>query len=253
MQIQGKVAIVTGGGSGLGRATAEALVRAGAKVAVWDLKGAAAAAEALGGGTLGCDADVADEASVRVALQHTVERFGAVHACINCAGIASAARLVGRDGPHDLALFERVIRVNLIGTFNVMRLAAAEMARNDPDTGGERGVVINTASVAAYDGQVGQCAYASSKAAVVGMTLPAARDLGSLGIRVNTIAPGVFETPMMAGMPDEVREPLIAMVQAPKRLGDPAEFAALALQMIENGYLNGETVRLDGGIRMQPR
>ncbi len=255
MQIKDKVAIVTGGASGLGLATARRLVEDGARVALWDLNGdqAAQAAHGLGDAAIGLAVDVSDAAAAEAGLARTLEAFGAIHFCINCAGVATGGRAIGRDGPLPLEKFARTIEINLIGTFNVVRLAAAEMAKNDPDDDGARGVIVNTASVAAFDGQVGQAAYSSSKAGVAGMTLPLARDFASLGIRVNTIAPGVFETPMMAGMPAEVRDPLIAMVQSPKRLGDPAEYAALAVHMIENGYLNGETIRLDAAIRMQPK
>jgi len=255
MQIKDKVAIVTGGASGLGLATARRLVEEGARVALWDLNGdqAAQAAYGLGDAAIGLAVDVSDAAAAEAGLARTLEAFGAIHFCINCAGVATGGRAIGRDGPLPLEKFARTIEINLIGTFNVVRLAAAEMAKNDPDDDGARGVIVNTASVAAFDGQVGQAAYSSSKAGVAGMTLPLARDFASLGIRVNTIAPGVFETPMMAGMSAEVRDPLIAMVQSPKRLGDPAEYAALAVHMIENGYLNGETIRLDAAIRMQPK
>jgi NAD(P)-dependent dehydrogenase (short-subunit alcohol dehydrogenase family) len=255
MQINGKAAIITGGASGLGNATARALVAAGAKVALWDLNAdlVEKAAAELGHDTLGVAVDVSSASDAEAALRRTLDHFAAVHICINCAGIASAGRTVGRDGPLPLEKFARTIQVNLIGTFNVLRLAAAAMLEHELDAGGERGVIINTASVAAFDGQIGQVAYSASKAGIVGMTLPVARDFGSLGIRVNTIAPGTFETPMVASLPEEIRAPLIAMTQAPRRLGDPREFAALALHMIENSYLNGETVRLDAGIRMQPK
>jgi len=255
MQIKGRVAIITGGASGLGLATARRLVELGAKVALWDLNGdqAAQAAHGLGEAAIGLAVDVSDAVTAEAGLARTLDVFGGVHFCINCAGVATGGRAIGRDGPLPLERFTRTIEINLIGTFNVLRLAAAEMAKNEPDDDGARGVIVNTASVAAFDGQVGQAAYSASKAGVAGMTLPLARDLASLGIRVNTIAPGVFETPMMAGMPAEVRDPLIAMVQSPKRLGDPAEYAALAVHIIENGYLNGETIRLDAAIRMQPK
>jgi len=245
MRIKERVAIITGGASGLGLATARRLVEEGAKVALWDLNGdqAAQAAHGLGEAAIGLAVDVSDAVTAEAGLARTLNVFGGVHFCINCAGVATGGRAIGRDGPLPLERFTRTIEINLIGTFNVLRLAAAEMAKNEPDDDGARGVIVNTASVAAFDGQVG----------VAGMTLPLARDFASLGIRVNTIAPGVFETPMMAGMPDEVRDPLIAMVQSPKRLGDPAEYAALAVHIIENGYLNGETIRLDAAIRMQPK
>lgn len=255
MEVNNNVAIVTGGASGLGLATGKRLAAAGARVALWDLDGdqAVQAAEGLNHGAIGLAVDVSDGAAAEAALAATLQAFGAVHFCINCAGVATAGRAVGRDGPLPLARFARTIEINLIGTFNVLRLAAGAMARNDPDGDGARGVIVNTASVAAFDGQIGQAAYSASKAGVAGMTLPLARDLAALGIRVNTIAPGVFETPMMAGMTAEVRDPLIAMVQCPKRLGDPDEYAALVEHIIGNGYLNGETIRLDAAIRMPPR
>jgi NAD(P)-dependent dehydrogenase (short-subunit alcohol dehydrogenase family) len=255
MQIEGNVAIVTGGASGLGLATGKRLAAAGARVALWDLNGdeAAQQAHALGDGALGVAVDVSDAASAEAALAATLKAFGGVQFCVNCAGIATGGRAVGRDGPLPLEKFTRTVQINLIGTFNVLRLAAAEMARNEPDADGARGVIVNTASVAAFDGQIGQAAYSASKAGVAGMTLPLAREMASLGIRVNTIAPGVFETPMMAGMTDEVRDPLIAMVQFPKRLGDPDEYGRLVEHILTNGYLNGETIRLDAAIRMPPR
>ncbi len=256
MQIENAVALVTGGASGLGRATAEALVEAGARVVLFDRDEAegTAAAEALGAHAAFVAGDVTSESSVNAALDVVRERFGALHLCVNCAGIGSGAKLLGRDGPMALDDFTRVINVNLVGTVNVARLAAREMERNEPvGEAGERGVIVNTASVAAYEGQVGQVAYSASKAGICGLTLPAARDLASLGIRVMTIAPGLMETPMMAGLPDKVRGPLIDMVQFPKRLGLPEEYARLVLQIFENAYLNGSVIRLDGAIRMQPR
>lgn len=256
MDLQNKVAVITGGASGLGKATAEKVIAAGGKVAIFDLNEdlANATAKELGDNAIAFKVDVADEASVKAAVEGTMEKFGAIHVNVNAAGIGAAARTLGRDGPMPLDTFKFVLNVNLIGTFNVLRLCAEQMARNEPVTqDDERGVVINVASVAAFDGQVGQAAYSASKAGVAGMTLPIARDLGRNGIRVNTIAPGIFETPLMMGAPDKVRDPLIDMVQFPKRLGDAPEFAQLAVQIIENGYLNGETIRLDGGIRMQPK
>ncbi|MDX1593672.1 MAG: SDR family NAD(P)-dependent oxidoreductase [Gammaproteobacteria bacterium] len=255
MQIDGNVAIVTGGASGLGLAAGKRLASAGAKVALWDLDGdgAARAAHELGENALGLSVDVSDAASAETALAATTEAFGAVHFCVNCAGVATGGRAVGRDGPLPLEKFTRVIEINLIGTFNVLRLAAGEMVRNTPDEDGARGVIVNTASVAAFDGQIGQAAYSASKAGVAGMSLPLAREMASLGIRVNSIAPGVFETPMMAAMSDEVRAPLIATVQYPKRFGEPDEFASLVEHIIGNRYLNGETIRLDAAIRMPPR
>ena len=256
MDINGKVAVVTGGASGLGRATAAQLVANGASVAILDRNAdlAAQAATALGDNAAAFGADVTDAASVEAAIDGVMERFGAIHIDINCAGIGAAGRTVGRDGPLDLAAFDFVVQVNLVGTFNTLRLCAFHMAKNEPaNDDGERGVIVNTASVAAFDGQIGQAAYSASKGGVVGMTLPIARDLARNGIRVCTIAPGIFETPMMSGAPDRVRLPLIDMVQFPNRLGEAPEFALLAQQIVENPYLNGATIRLDGGIRMQPR
>jgi len=254
LDISKKVAIVTGGASGLGLTTCEQLAARGARVVAFDLNEEAgqALADKLGTQALFTKVDVADSASVEQGIARTIEAFGAIHVCINCAGIAPAGKTVGRKGALPLERFSQVININLIGTFNVLRLAAAEMANNEPDAGGERGVIINTASIAAYDGQMGQAAYASSKAGVAGLTLPVARDLAKLGIRVMAIAPGIFDTPMMKGMTDEVREPLMRMVQNPKRFGDPEEYAALALHIITNGYLNGEVIRIDGALRMEP-
>lgn len=256
MEIAGKVAVVTGGASGLGRATAQAIAAAGGKVAILDLNAELAeqAAAELGGDAAAFAVDVTKAESAEAAIDAVMERFGAIHIDVNCAGIGAAARTVGRDGPLALAAFDFVIQVNLVGTFNTLRLCAFHMARNEPQgADGERGVIVNTASVAAYDGQIGQAAYSASKGGVVGMTLPIARDLARSGVRVCTIAPGIFETPMMMGAPDRVREPLIDSVQFPKRLGEAPEYALLAKQIVENPYLNGETIRLDGAIRMQPR
>lgn len=256
MDISGKVAVISGGASGLGKATAHAIVAAGGKAAIVDrnMELAERTAQELGGDTCAFAADVADAASVEAAIDAVVERFGAIHINVNCAGIAAAGRTVGRDGALDLAAFNLVVQVNLVGTFNTLRLCALHMAKNQPDNDdGERGVIVNTASVAAFDGQIGQAAYSASKGGVVGMTLPVARDLARSGIRVCTIAPGIFETPMMLGAPDRVRLPLIDAVQFPNRLGEAPEYALLARQIVENPYLNGETIRLDGGIRMQPR
>jgi len=254
MQLNEKTAIVTGGASGLGGATARALVERGCSVALLDIdeqKGSAHAA-ALGASARFIRTDVTDEASVQTAISNVLEANGALHVCVNCAGIGPPAKTVGRDGPHPLGLFEKVVGINLVGTFNVARLAAHAMQSNEPEEG-ERGVIVNTASVAAYEGQMGQVAYAASKGGIVGMTVPMARDLARDGIRVNTIAPGIFDTPLLAGLPDNVREALGQMVLNPQRLGQPAEFARMAVFMIETPYLNAETVRLDGGIRMQPR
>jgi NAD(P)-dependent dehydrogenase (short-subunit alcohol dehydrogenase family) len=200
-----------------------------------------------------CRTNVSDEASVQEALAAVVANWGAVHIAVNCAGVGSAMRTVGKNGPHSLEVFSKVITINLIGTFNVTRLAAAEMAKNEPNADGERGVVINTASVAAFDGQIGQVAYSASKGGVVGMTLPLARDLATIGVRVNTIAPGIFNTPLMNSSPDSVKLPLIEMTQFPKRLGHPDEYGQLAVHIVENSFLNGETIRIDGAIRMAPR
>lgn len=256
MQIQDKVALITGGASGLGRATAEALIREGGKVALLDLNGdlAQATAKELGDAAIAFAADVREEASVQAAVEGTLEAFGGIHINVNCAGLGAASRTVGRDGPMPLAHFSFIVNVNLIGTFNSLRICAAAMAKNDPiGEDAERGVVVNTASVAAFDGQIGQAAYSASKGGVVGMTLPIARDLARIGVRVCTIAPGIFETPLMMGAPDRVKQPLIEAVQFPHRLGNSPEFALLCKQIIENPYLNGETIRLDGGIRMAPK
>ncbi len=255
MNVQGKVAIVTGGASGLGLATVEALVAAGANVAIFDLnqtQGDVIAAR-LGNAVRAFAVNVSDAESVHAAIEQVKGIFGAVHACINCAGVGSAERTVGKAGPMPLENFSRVIGINLIGSFNVVRLAAAAMQSNTPSDDGERGVIINTASVAAYEGQIGQVAYAASKGGVVGMTLPLARDLAVMGVRVNTIAPGIFNTPLMNASPDSVKLPLIEMTQFPKRLGLPEEYAKLALHILENTFINGETIRIDGAIRMAPR
>ncbi|MBL9080680.1 MAG: SDR family NAD(P)-dependent oxidoreductase [Planctomycetales bacterium] len=254
MEIQGRSFLVTGGGSGLGLACVELLVAQGGQVVIVDLSRSAAEATVgkLGARASFIEADVCDEAKVREAVV-TANSRAPLGGVVCCAGIAPAARLVGRDGPHDFALFEKVIRVNLLGTFNVLRLAAAEMSGNDPTADGERGVVICTASVAAFDGQIGQAAYAASKGGVAAMTLPAARELAKFGIRVVTIAPGIFATPMVAGMSAEVQESLAAQIPFPKRLGQPEEFAALVRHVIVNPMLNGETIRLDGAVRMGPK
>ena len=244
-------AIVTGAGSGLGLATARALAAAGARVALLDLKPDTAAAAELNGAAIACD--VADGSAAEAAIAAAASAHGPARILVNCAGIAPAARIVGRDGPASLEAYARVVAVNLIGTFNMIRLVAAGAAKLDPLPTGERGVIVNTASVAAYEGQIGQAAYASSKAGVVGLTLPAARELAPLGIRVCTIAPGLFETPMLTGMPQPVQDSLAASVPFPARLGRPAEYAQLVLAIIANPMLNGETIRLDGALRMQPR
>lgn len=252
MQIDNSVFLISGGGSGLGLATARELVGAGARVVLADIDAAAARAAALelGAAALAAVCDVTCETQVQAAVGAALAQFGALHGVVSCAGVAPAEKLLGRDGVHDLARFRRVIEINLNGTFNLLRLGAEAMARNAPNADGERGVIVNTASVAAFDGQIGQCAYAASKSAVVGLTLPAARELARSGIRVMCIAPGVFETPMMAGMPQEVQDSLAANVPFPPRLGRPAEYAALVRHIVENAMLNGETIRLDGALRM---
>jgi NAD(P)-dependent dehydrogenase (short-subunit alcohol dehydrogenase family) len=253
MQIDGQVAIVTGAASGLGLATAQMLIRQGARVALLDID-AAKVAEAAGQiGAVGLQCDVGDAASAEHALAQARAAHGPAGILVNCAGIAPAKRIVGRDGPMQLAEFELVIRVNLIGTFNLMRLAAADMAALEPDAGGERGVIVNTASVAAFDGQIGQAAYASSKGGVAALTLPAARELARHGIRVVTIAPGLFETPMLRGLPEEVQRSLAASVPFPNRFGRPEEYAALVRAILDNPMLNGEVIRLDGALRMAPQ
>lgn len=254
MDMQGLGAIVTGGGSGLGEATARAFASKGVKVAIFDLaksNGPAIAKELDG---IFVEVDVTNSDQLTAGIDQVAHAFGAVHILVNCAGIATAGKTVGKeDKPLDLEPFRRTIEINLIGTFNAIRLAAAKMAKNTPNADGERGVIINTASVAAFDGQIGQAAYSASKGGVVGITLPVARDLASYGIRVCTIAPGIFETPMLMGLPESARKALGASVPFPRRLGRPAEYAALACQIVENAMLNGETIRLDGAIRMAPR
>ncbi|CAG2149379.1 3-hydroxyacyl-CoA dehydrogenase [Cupriavidus numazuensis] len=252
MDIQDNVFIVTGGASGLGEGTARMLAEAGGKVVIADLNEAAgtALAQELGGTFVKCD--VSSEADGQAAVA-AAQALGRVSGLVNCAGIATANKTVGKNGPHPLDAFDKTIRVNLIGTFNMIRLAAAAMVQNTPDAEGERGVIINTASVAAFDGQIGQAAYAASKGGVVGMTLAIARDLSRDGVRCVTIAPGLFETPMLLGMPQEVQEALGRMVPFPPRLGRPAEYAKLAKAIIGNTMLNGEVIRLDGAIRMQPK
>ncbi len=250
MNINGKVVLVTGGASGLGAACVRMAASAGARVVIFDLNETAAMAVC---DEVGCAEFYRIDVSDGPSVERAVSDAGPIHVAINCAGIAPAHRTISKEGPAPLEWFERVIRVNLIGTFNVARMAALAMSRNDPDENGERGVIVNTASVAAFDGQIGQTAYSASKAGVAGMTLPMARDLSKLGIRVMTIAPGIFETPMMAGMPDDLKASLGAQVPFPPRLGRPAEYAALAKHIIENTMLNGEVIRLDGAIRMAPK
>ena len=255
MQIQGQTFLVTGGSSGLGAACVRRLVGQGGHVVIVDVQkeaGEALAAE-LGSSAAFVQTDVTSEEAVQAAVETAVSTYGALHGTINCAGIAIGERVLGREKPHPLASFSRVIQINLIGTFNVIRLASEAMAKNEPNAGGERGVIINTASVAAYDGQIGQAAYSASKGGVVGMTLPIARELARFGIRVMTIAPGIFYTPMMAGMPQAVQDSLGAAVPFPPRLGRPDEYAQLAQHIIENEMLNGEVIRLDGAIRMAPK
>ncbi len=253
MDPRGHAAIVTGGASGLGGATAAALAKAGAKVAIFDvnLDAAKAHAEKIGAIAVKCDVASADGAAA--AIKEAADKQGVARILVNCAGIAAAKRIVGRDGPQPLAEFEKVIQVNLVGTFNMIRLVAAAMQSVDPLEDGERGIIVSTASVAAYEGQIGQGAYSASKGGVMALTLPAAREFAQFGIRVNTIAPGIFRTPMLASLPEEAQQSLAASVPFPKLLGTPEQYAALVMHMIENRYLNGETVRLDGALRMAPK
>lgn len=252
MRVAEHTFVITGGASGLGAATAEHLVAQGAAVVLLDINQTAVEAQAqrLGRNALGLACDICDAEQVQQALAAALKQFGALHGLINCAGIVGAQRILGRKGPHDLDDFARVLNINVIGSFNVLRLVAQVLANNAPNAQGERGVIINTASIAAYDGQLGQAAYAASKGAIVSLTLPAARELAALGIRVMSIAPGIFETPMMAGMTEDVRASLSAAVPFPARLGKPEEYAALAQHIIENSMLNGEVIRLDGALRM---
>lgn len=250
MQIENKVFIVTGGASGLGAASAELLVSAGAKVMLVDMNAEAVVAQAQRLGAQSVVADISNEAAAEAAVQATIAAFGSLNGLINCAGIVRGEKILGKNGPHALSSFAQVINVNLIGSFNMLRLAAAAIAESEANADGERGVIINTASVAAFDGQIGQAAYSASKGAIASLTLPAARELARFGIRVMTIAPGIFETPMMAGMTPEVRDSLAAGVPFPPRLGKPAEYAALVRHIIENSMLNGEVIRLDGALRM---
>jgi NAD(P)-dependent dehydrogenase (short-subunit alcohol dehydrogenase family) len=255
MRIDGKTFIVTGGASGLGRAAAEALLAAGGNVVLLDIntETGQAAEQALGANAKFVKADVSSETEVQAAVDLAISTFGRLDGAINAAGTAPAAKVIGRNGPHALDLFEKTIKVNLVGTFNVIRLAAAALAANPPADSGERGVIVNTASIAAFDGMIGQPAYAASKGGIVGMTLPIARELASLGIRVVTIAPGTFDTPLLAGLPEAARQTLGAQVPFPSRLGRPAEFGALARHIVENEMLNGEVIRLDGALRMPPK
>ena len=253
MKLTGAAAIVTGGGSGLGKATAEAFAAKGARVALFDRNAEAAEAVAKAIGGLAIAGDVADSASAEFALAKAAAAHGPARILVNCAGVGVAKRVFGRDGPQPLGDFETVIRINLIGTFNMIRLFAAAASRLEPLEDGERGTVVNTASVAAYEGQVGQSAYSASKGGVVAMTLPIARELAQFGVRVNAIAPGLFLTPMLLGLPQDAQESLGRSVPYPARLGDPAEYAALAAFIVENPYLNGETIRIDGALRLPPR
>jgi len=255
VEIKNRTFVVTGGGSGLGLATAKILVQEGGNVVLLDVndKTGTAAAQSIGKQALFVRADVTDADSVAAALAAAKERFGAVHGAINCAGIGAAQKTISKQGPHDLAAFQRVVQINLIGTFNVIRLAAAAMAEREVPEGEERGVVVNTASVAAFDGQIGQAAYSASKGGIVGMTLPIARDLASYGIRVMTIAPGIFDTPLLAGLPEPARISLGKQVPFPSRLGKPEEYGMLVKAIVENPMLNGEVIRLDGAMRMAPR
>lgn len=251
MDIPGKTFLVTGGGSGLGAATARMLATAGANIVLADISDAASLAAELGAACI--RTDVTSETDGRAAVALAIERFGALDGLVNCAGVVIGERVAGRDGPHPLDSFARVVAINLVGTFNMIRLAAAAMKRAAPTPGGERGVIVNTASIAAFDGQIGQAAYAASKGGVVSMTLPIARELARDGIRVVTIAPGLFETPMMTGLPADVQAALGAAVPFPPRLGRPEEYAALVRHVIENAMLNGEVIRLDGALRMGPK
>lgn len=253
MNIEGQTAIVTGGGSGLGAATAEALIKAGAKVALLDIDITRAEATATRLGALAYRCDVADAASAEAAMAEAIAAQGTPRLLVNCAGIGPAARILGREGAMPLAVFAKVININLIGTFNLLRLAADAMSKSDPDANNERGIIINTASIAAFEGQIGQAAYAASKGGVASLTLPAARELARHGIRVMTIAPGIFRTPMLEALPDDIKASLGASVPFPPRLGEPSEYAALVLHIVANGMLNGETIRLDGALRMAPR
>ena len=253
MQLKGSVFLITGGGSGLGAATARMAIDNGAQVVIADVQDGSKYAAELGANARYIKTDVTSEADGKAAVEFAVKEFGALNVLVNCAGIAIGEKTIGKTGPHALATFTRVITINLIGTFNMIRLAAETMAKGQPNASGERGVIVNTASVAAYDGQIGQAAYSASKGGVVGMTLPIARDLSRDGIRVMTIAPGIFETPMLLGMPKEIQDALGKMVPFPSRLGRAPEYAALARHIVENEMLNGETLRLDGAIRMAPK
>jgi NAD(P)-dependent dehydrogenase (short-subunit alcohol dehydrogenase family) len=255
MQIRDSVFVVTGGASGLGAATARMLAEGGGRVVIADVKEAegTAFAASLGGAARFVRTDVTDEASGQGAIGAALSAFGSLHGLVNCAGVVHGEKIVGKDGPHALASFSRTVAINLVGSFNLTRLAAGAMAKNAPNGDGERGVIVYTASVAAFDGQIGQAAYAASKAGLVGMTLPVARELARHGIRVMTIAPGIFETPMMGAIPPDIAESLGRMVPFPPRLGRPTEFASLVREIVVNPMLNGEVIRLDGAIRMAPK
>jgi NAD(P)-dependent dehydrogenase (short-subunit alcohol dehydrogenase family) len=252
MDLKDAVAVITGGGSGLGEATAHEFAAGGARIVILDLPNSPGpkVAESLGEKGLFAAADVVSGEAVEAAMAAAVKRFGTIHVAVNCAGVGRAQRTVSKDGPHSLDLFSKVVQINLIGTFNVIRLAANAMSTQAPNASGERGVIINTSSVAAFEGQIGQAAYSASKAGVNGMTLPIAREFAKLGIRVMTIAPGIFDTPMLQGMSDEIRASLGAQIPFPSRLGRPDEYAALVKHIVENEVLNGEVIRLDGAIRM---
>jgi len=252
MELKESVFVVTGGGSGLGAATARMIVAGGGKVVLADVNKAAgeALAAELGANARFAETDVTNEASAKAAVELAVSTFGKLNGLVNCAGVAPAEKVLGKEGPHRLESFAKVININLVGSFNMIRLAAEVMAKGEPNAQGERGVIVSTASVAAFDGQLGQAAYAASKGGVVAMTLPIARELARSGIRVMTIAPGIMETPMLMGMPQEVQDSLGKMVPFPSRMGKPAEYAALVCHIAENSYLNGEVIRLDGAIRM---
>jgi NAD(P)-dependent dehydrogenase (short-subunit alcohol dehydrogenase family) len=255
MRIEGKAFLVTGGASGLGRAAVERLVESGGRVVIVDVNADAGRAveQSLGASARFSQTDVASEDQVNAAVALALASFGALHGVVNAAGIGPAAKVLGKNGPHALDLFEKTIRVNLTGTFNVIRLAAAAIAKNAPEASGERGVIVNTASIAAYDGQIGQPAYAASKGGIVALTLPVAREFAALGIRVVTVAPGIFDTPLLAGLPDAARVSLGQQVPFPSRLGRPAEYAALVAHIVENEMINGEVIRIDGALRMAPR
>ncbi|MBC8418892.1 MAG: 3-hydroxyacyl-CoA dehydrogenase [Pseudomonadota bacterium] len=252
MDIKGSVAVITGGASGLGEACVRNFIGKGGKVSILDFareRGQAVASE-LGEAALFCMTDITKEEDVQAAIDKTVETFGAIHVAVNCAGVGIPAKVLGKEGPMSMNHFNKVVQINLMGTINIIRLAAEKMLKNQGNDDGEKGVVINTASVAAFDGQIGQAAYSASKAGVVGMTLPIAREFAEYGIRVMTIAPGIFSTPMLRGLPENVQEALAKMVPFPKRLGEPSEFAGLVQHIVENPMLNGEVIRLDGSLRM---